>query len=76
MWVYVNPQDLNRAQTQIDEYLSDSGPNSISEAIEIDPSLGGIAESTTVVGWADYAQQVDIGDAKLLGARIDVEIMA
>jgi hypothetical protein len=76
VWVYVNPSDLNRAQTQIDDYLSDEGSKSIEAAIEADPSLGGAAESTTVIGWSEYAQLVTIGDGQLLGGRIDVEVMA
>lgn len=75
IWVYVNPSDLNRAQTQIDDYLSDEGPKSIEVAIEGDPSLGDVAESTSVTGWSDYAQLVTVGDGQLLGARIDVEVM-
>jgi hypothetical protein len=76
VWVYVNPSDISRAQTQIDDYLSDEGPKSIEAAIEADPTLGGVAESTSVTGWSDYAQLVTIGDGQLLGARIDVEVMA
>lgn len=76
IWVYVNPQDVTRAQTQLDEYLSDTGANSIEAAIEGDPSLGGIAMAAHVVGWSEYAQLVEIGDGKLLGGRLDVEVMA
>lgn len=76
VWVYVNPSDLNRAQTQIDDYLSDSGANSIEAAIEADPSLGGVAESTSVLGWAQYARLVDLAGGQLLGAQIDIEVLA
>jgi len=76
IWVYVNSQDFTRAQSSIDEYLSVDGPKSIEAAIEADPSLGGIAQSAHVTGWSDYAQIVEIGDAKVLGCRIDVECMA
>lgn len=76
VWVYVNPQDLNRAQTQIDEYLSGEGPRSIESIIDDDPSLGGVVESTEVIGWSEYAQMVNVGDGTLLGARIDVEVLA
>lgn len=76
VWVYVNPTDLNRAQTQIDDFLSDEGSNSIEAAIEADPSLGDVAQSTSITGWSEYAQLVNIGDGQLLGARIDVEVLA
>lgn len=76
VWVYVNPSDLNRAQTMIDDYLSGEGPRSIEEAIEEDPSLGGDVDSVVVTGWSDYAQLIEIAGGTLLGARIDLEIMA
>lgn len=76
VWVYVNPTDLNRAQTHIDEYLGHDGPNSIEAAIESDPSLGGVADSVNVTGWSDYASLVDVAGTQLLGARIDVEVIA
>ena len=68
--------DLTRAQTSIDEYLSDEGDRSIEAAIEADPSLGGVAQSAHVTGWYEYAQLVDIGGVQVLGCRIDVEIVA
>lgn len=76
IWVYVNPTDLNRAQTAIDDYLSADGPKSIEAAIEADPSLGGVAQSAEITGWSEYAQLISVGDGTLLGARIDIEVMA
>lgn len=76
IWVYVNPSDLTRAQTQIDEYLSSDGSHSIEVAIEDDPTLGGVAQNTTVTGWSEYARLVDIAGGQLLGAQIDVEVVA
>lgn len=75
IWVYVNPSDLNRAQTQIDEFLSSAGPNSIEGALESDPGLGGTVDSVSVTGWSDYAALVDIAGGQMLGARIDVEVI-
>jgi hypothetical protein len=76
IWVYVNSQDLTRAQTAIDEYLSDEGDKSIEAALEADPSLGGVAQSAHVTGWSEYAQLVDLGGAQVLGCRLDVEVLA
>lgn len=76
VWVYVNPSDLVRAQTQIDDYLSEDGPNSIEAAIEGDPTLGGVADSTSVTGWSQYARLVDVAGGQLLGAQIDVWVFA
>jgi len=76
VWVYVNPSDLNRAQTQIDDYLSSDGTKSVEAAIEADPSLNGHAMSVNVTGWSEYARLVDIAGGQLLGAQIDVEVFA
>jgi hypothetical protein len=76
VWVYVNSSDLNQAQQLIDNFLSVDDSKSIELAIERDQSLGGIADYAVVTGWGDYAQLVDIAGGQLLGARIDVEVLA
>ena len=76
IWVYVNPSDTVRAQTQIDEYLTEDGSRSIEAAIEADQSLGGIAQYCIVTGWSEYARFVDIAGGQLLGAEINVECVA
>lgn len=76
VWLYINPSDLTRAQTQIDEYLTEDGSKSIEAAIEGDQSLGGIAQYAIVTGWSQYARLVDIAGGQLLGAQIDVEVVA
>jgi hypothetical protein len=76
IWLYVNPQDLTRAQTVFDEYLTEDGAKSIEAAIEGDMSLGGIAQYAIITGWSEYAQLVDVAGGQLLGGRIDVEVVA
>ena len=76
VWICVNPSDLTRAQAQIDEYLSDDGAKSIELAIEGDPTLGGVAQNTEVTGWAEWAQIIETSGGQVLGARIDVVVMA
>jgi hypothetical protein len=76
VWVYVNPSDMVRAQAQLDEYLTDDGPNSIAAAIESDATLGGSAESVSVTGWNEYASLVDSAGGQLLAMRVDVEVFA
>ena len=73
--VVVNPADLNRGQTALDAYLSPTGANSIKAAIEADPSLGGVVDSTRVIGWSAYGQYV-FGDVTLLGVEITCEVFA
>lgn len=76
IWVYTSPGDLERAQAQIDEYLSDSGPKSIEAAIDGDPSLGGLAVNARVTGWSDYATLVDVAGGQMLACRVDCEVIA
>ena len=76
VWVYVNPSDMARAQTQLDEYLSGDGPNSVQAAIEDDVTLGGVAQSVSVTGWTEYATLVDSAGGQLLGQQINVEVYA
>jgi hypothetical protein len=74
--VYCNPSDLAKAQVQIDEYLSDDGPNSIEAAIEADPRLGGVADSASVTGWGQYARQDEPAGGGMLVGYVDVEVFA
>lgn len=76
VWLYINPSDLTRAQTEFDEYLTEDGAKSIEAAIEGDQSLGGIAQYAVVTGWSEYAQLIDVAGGQLLGGRIDVEVVA
>src|SRR4051812_10376298 len=50
VYAYLDPSDLNRAQTQLDDYLSDEGANSISQALEADGTLGGVVDDLMVLG--------------------------
>lgn len=75
--IYVSPgQDLNRAQTAFDAYISPTGTNSVKAAIEADPTLGGIADYVMVIGGEAYASLVDFGGAQLLGGFVRVEVLA
>lgn len=73
--VVVNPGDINRGQTALDDYLSPTGSKSIRAAIEADPTLGGVAESVSVTGWGAYGLY-EFGQVSLLGAEVNVEIYA
>lgn len=76
VWVYVNGSDTARAQAQLDEYISGDGPNSVQAALDVDVTLGGVAESTTCTGWTEYATLVDSAGGQLFGMRIDVQVFA
>jgi hypothetical protein len=63
------------AQKALDAYLSPSGPQSIREAIEADPTLGGAAADATVVR-ANDIQQLSVGDAAYLTVQFTVTVRA
>jgi len=75
VWVLVGLEPgFNRAQTWLNPYLSPSGENSIKEAIDADPSLGGMAASARATGGGAYGQ-VDVAGVRALGASIRIEIL-
>lgn len=61
------------AQDAIDAYLARTGASSIKAAIEADVTLGGVAHSTRVIGWADYGT-ISMGGVEYFGARLRVEV--
>jgi hypothetical protein len=66
---------LNRAQTQLDDYLSDDGANSISQALEADSTLGGVIDDLMVIGGNDYGM-VEVGGGQMLAGAVEVDILA
>lgn len=76
IWLYVNPGDLTRAQSALDEYLDTTGEKSIRNAIAGDPSLGGVADWAKVTGWNEGPRLVDSAGTQLLAMPITCEVMA
>ena len=63
------------SQMKLDEFLSETGDASIKEAIEANPTLGGLVDDLIVQGFRDYGLfQRAQGDA-VLGARVLVWVM-
>jgi hypothetical protein len=75
VWAYLDPTDLNRAQTMLDDFLSDEGSNSISQALESNHTLGGLVDDLTVIGGSDYGM-VDVGGGQMLAGAVEVDILA
>jgi hypothetical protein len=72
---------LQVAQEQADAYIATDGVLSIPFALEADPTLGGVADSTSVMGWRDYGTMrigadEDGRGPEFLGVQFDVEILA
>lgn len=61
------------AQTQLDPYLAGSGSQSVKAAIEGDPTLGGAADWTRVIGVSSYGD-IQYSGKLYLGARFTVEV--
>ena len=67
--------DLGQAQTALDDYLAPSGAKSIVAALESDPSLGGVVDSTRVIAMTSYATR-EMGGKSVLTAGFEIEIFA
>jgi len=76
LWILVNPADLYRGEQALHSYLAPSGPRSIPAAVNGDPSLGGVADSTRLLGGSRPPAVVETAGGQLLGAAIEVEVLA
>lgn len=64
------------SQQKLDAFLDDTGTFSIREALEADPTLGGVAEDLIVQGVRDYGMFARAQGDSVLGARILVWVLA
>jgi hypothetical protein len=71
--VLVSINEIESAQVALDAYLTQGGDGSVQDAIEGDPTLGGVVDDATVTGWRDY-QSYDVGGETYLGVRFDVQV--
>ena len=74
--VYVNPANLPLAQEALFAYVAPTGRQSIPAAIYGDPSLGGVANDTRVLGGSRAAQVVETAGGSLLSLALEVEVFA
>lgn len=71
--------NLQVAQEQLDAYIATDGAFSIQVALEADPRLGGVADSTSVTGWRDYGTMRVGADEdgrapEFMGVLFDLEV--
>lgn len=76
IWIYVNPADLDRAQSKLDAYLDTSGAQSVKAALEDDQSLGGIADWVKVTGWTQGPTMEAVYGGQVLAIYLACEVMA
>lgn len=72
----VSAADLYRAQQTLYTYLAPSGTRSLPAAIYGDPTLGGVANDTRVLGSSRPPTGVEIGGGHQLQAALEVEVTA
>jgi hypothetical protein len=66
-------QGWEKAQDQLDDFLSDTGTKSIRAAIEADPGLGGAGEGATVLSYGSYDIH-EYGGSEYMGVDIEVQV--
>jgi len=76
VWVFVNPASLVNAQQALFAYLAPTGAKSIPAAIYGDSSLGGVADSTKVLGGSRPPSVLETAGGSLLGCAVEVEVTA
>ena len=67
--------DMGQAQKALDDYIAPSGTKSVVAALESDPTLGDVVDSTRVLGLVRYGVQ-EIGGVPGLTATWEVEVYA
>lgn len=73
--LYAMPVLEDQAQQALDAYVATEGASSVRSAIDLDPSLGGVAHSTRVVSAQGYGAY-DMGEVQYLGVEFSVEVVA
>jgi hypothetical protein len=77
LWVFVNPANLVTAQNPaLFSYLAPTGARSIPAAIYGDPTLGGTANDTRVLGGSRPPAVVESAGGQLLACALEVEVLA
>lgn len=73
--VFSSRVDDEAGQEQLDAYLDPFGPSSIKQAIEADPTLGGVVEDLRVERTQEYGAH-EVGRVVYFGAVLVVKVMA
>jgi hypothetical protein len=75
-WVLVLGADLYRGQQNLEPYIAPSGTKSVPAAIYRDPTLGGAAHTTRVLGAVRPPAEVETAGGRLVGCALEVEVEA
>ena len=74
--LFYSAANLVEAQRELFAYVAPSGRTSVPAAIYGDPSLGGVANDTKVLGGSRAAQVVETAGGSLLSLALEVEVWA
>lgn len=69
----VQSNSLDKAQSAMDNYMSNSGASSIQAAVEGDQTLGSVVEFALFDGW-ETPGDVEINDISYHGARANIKV--
>lgn len=76
LWIYLPKDDINKSQLAFDSYISPKGPNSVPARLALDPTLGGVVDSISVMGGDQYLAEGPVGGVPILGAYLLCEVFA
>lgn len=76
VFVLVSFADGARGQANLDEYIADTGTKSLKVALEGDDTLGGVVDSSALLGWENYGAQFQFNDVAYVGVQFNVEVFA
>ena len=74
--LYVSSADFHGGQRQLHAYMAPSGTKSLLAAIYGDPTLGGVADDTKVLGGLRPPTEMEVAGVKLLSCSLEVEVHA
>lgn len=67
---------LERAQALLDEYLDDTGSQSVHAALRGDRTLGGTAHTCDLAGFTEYGPLEMVNGIAYLGCKLEVHVWA
>lgn len=74
LYVLVGVPELGIAQSNLDVYVSGSGPKSLREIIWNDPTLGGVVDDSIVMTMDSYGGRYSVANIPHVGACLKIKI--
>lgn len=74
VYVLATTADVERSQDLLDVFIDDTSASSIRVAVNADPTLGGVVDSTAVLGFEGYGAGYDVGGDTFVGVQLNLEV--